>query len=577
MILSLVFLASCQKDNEEFIPTNSSNITGNEIFGLVIDESDDPVEGALVSFDGQTVMTNKFGIYQFKDVTLNSRHNFINITKDGYFEGARTFRTNKKTTIQHTTQLLPKLFTNNFDGGTGGSVAQGNISLSFPAGAVVVESSGADFTGEVQVAIQYLDPTNDRVIRRMPGDMSARDADDVYSTLNSFGMAYVELQSTSGEKLQLKDGMTATMTGEIPAVLAENAPESIKMWVFDDATGLWKEEGSAQKVGNSYVGEVAHFSCWNYDGSAETVIACGRIVDEKGNPIGGVHVWIATVDIWGVGHGNTNPDGTFCGAVTKDELLTLEIRYIQGCDEPVFLGEIGPFNMDVDLGDIVITVDEQTNILVSGTAVNCDGDPLENGVLIFHNQSAQITDGSFNGSILQCNPDQDFKVRVIDLDALTESETFIVTGVGPHDLGQVSSCGTEIFSIGINIDDLDINEVALIEVFAFTDSIDIDPTKSVIGFVEDSQSGNGGGSIRMGYDDGSLVQGFELGTFPLTTLFYQEWGATTEDSYSLESGEITILHYNEAEGFLRGNYTAEVVRQSDGLTYTIYGNFKVNT
>jgi len=577
-LVALLFLVSCKKDSVEFIPDASVNISGNDIFGVVIDEEDNAVEGARVIFDGKTVLTDEYGIYQFKDVSLNSRHNHLNITKEGYFEGARTFRTNKKTSIQHTTQLLRKNFTNNFNAEAGGTVVQGNIELEFPQGAVVVESSGADYTGTVRVAIQYLDPTNDNIVRRMPGDMSATNAEEIYSTLTSFGMAYVEMQSNAGEKLQLKEGMTATMKGRIPAAILNDAPASIKMWVFDDASGLWKEEGIAQKSGSHYVGEVAHFSCWNYDGDAETIIACGRVVDEKGNPLGGVHVWIATEDFFAVGHGNTNPNGTFCGAVTKGEILTLEIRTIAGCDEPIHLGQIGPFEMDVDLGDIAITVENAQNISVSGTAINCDGDPLTNGVLLFHNQSYQITDGTFEVSIINCNPNQDFKLKVIDLDDYVESEDLVVTGVGPHELGEVSACGIEINLMEMNIDDLDINYVGLQELAALqSDSINVggDVMKTLRGFYSASNQ-NDGGNLNMTYDDMNEMS-FSTGTFVLSTLYFNNWGNGTEDEYFLNSGQVVITQYNELEKYLKGEYTAQITSQLTGNEHTLYGKFKLPT
>jgi len=573
-LIAILFLVSCQKDNEEFIPNASTNISGNDIFGIVVDEMDNALEGVTVTFEGRTILTDQFGTYQFKDVTLNSRHNFLNITKQGYFEGARTFRTNKKTTIHQRTQLLPKNFTNNFDGSAGGNVEQGNIRLDFPAGSAVVESTGAAYEGTVLVAIQFLDPTNSNIIRRVPGDMSAVDADDLYSTLNSFGMAYVEMQSPTGEKLQLKEGVKATMTGQIPAQLLEDAPQTIKMWVFDDASGLWKEEGSAQKVGNTYVGEVAHFSCWNYDGSAETIIACGRVVDGKGNPLAGVHVWIATQDFFAVGHGNTNQDGTFCGPVTKGEILTLEIRYIEGCDEPIHLGEIGPFDSDVDLGDIVITIADDEQVNMFGTAVDCDGAPLENGLLIVNGQEFQITDGTFDATVIQCDITQDFNGRVIDLDALLVSETFTVTGAGPHDIGEVDACGDELFSLTANIDALDIHVIAFIELFATAaDSTGSTGSnlKSIFGFAE-QESGN----IRLTYEDDMDI-GFGLGTFPLTTYNLSYWENGTDESYTLDNGSITILTYNEDEQFLRGNYEAQVMSNIDGNIYSVYGKFKVNT
>jgi hypothetical protein len=574
-IAALIFLGSCQKDTEEFIPDASVSVSGNDIFGVVIDENDNAVQGALAVLDGRSVITNEYGIYKFTDVTLNSRHNFINITKDGYFEGARTFRVNESTKINHTTQLLRKKFTNEFNSSSGGSVEQGSIQIEFPAGSIVIDSNEADYEGTVQVAIQYLDPTNNNIIRRMPGDMSAIDLEGQFVTLSSFGMAYVELQSPNGEKLQLKEGMKATMTGKIPEANLDAAPESIAMWVFDDTNGLWKEEGSAQKVGDTYVGEVAHFSAWNYDGPARTIILCGRIVDQSGNGVGGVHVWVATPAFFAVGHGNTNPDGTFCGAVTLGETLTLEIQNVAGCNEPIFLGEIGPFTTDTNLGDIPITINNANNVSVSGMAVNCDGNSVTNGVLILDNQYIEITDGNFTASLIRCDVDAPFNVKVVDLEALTESETLSLSGPGPHTLGVVSACGTEIFRMEMNIDDLGINHVGLFELFAYSsDSMNVNQ-KTLIGFhAEDNDES---ANIRVTYDD-NQANGFAEGNFPIASLFYFSFtNPNGESEFEFLNGDINITEYNDVEKYIRGNYSAQVRRLIEQTEHTLYGNFKLNT
>jgi len=196
-------------------------------------------------------------------------------------------------------------------------------------------------------------------------------------------------------------------------------------------------------------------------------------------------------------------------------------------------------------------------------------------MLVFDGQGFQITDGTFDASIIRCIVNQEYQIRVIDLDAFVESEVIIVSGAGPHDLGEVSACGEEIFRIEMNIDALGINEIGLIELYAAsTDSIDV-TTKTIGGF-SDVDNQQKGASIRMNYDDG-IDMSFGTGQFDLTSLWFNYWEANTEDSFSLLNGTITISSYNEAESFVRGNYEAEVISQQDGNTYTIYGSFKVNT
>jgi hypothetical protein len=84
----------------------------------------------------------------------------------------------------------------------------------------------------------------------------ADDKNGARVTLASFGMMAVELESASAEKLQIKSGSVATLTTPIPASAQANAPATIALWSVNEQTGIWKEEGTATKNGNVYVGDV---------------------------------------------------------------------------------------------------------------------------------------------------------------------------------------------------------------------------------------------------------------------------------------------------------------------------------
>ncbi|MEZ4907140.1 MAG: hypothetical protein R2771_05755 [Saprospiraceae bacterium] len=59
-----------------------------------------PIEGALVSYNGKSINTDEYGTYNFENVQIGDKHNFISIRKDGYFEAGETFRTDHAKKMQ---------------------------------------------------------------------------------------------------------------------------------------------------------------------------------------------------------------------------------------------------------------------------------------------------------------------------------------------------------------------------------------------------------------------------------------------------------------------------------------------
>ena len=137
--------------------------------------------------------------------------------------------------------------------------------ISLPSNSVVNVATDAPYTGTVNVAVHWIDPTAVDLDQIMPGDLRGIDETGSLKGLKTFGMTAVELTSASGELLQIASGKKATLTMPVPPALLSNAPSSIPLWYFDEINGLWKQDGTATKTGNTYVGDVSHFSFWNCD------------------------------------------------------------------------------------------------------------------------------------------------------------------------------------------------------------------------------------------------------------------------------------------------------------------------
>jgi len=564
----MLLLASCQKDAETFIPDESN--VNVDIFGIVVDENDEPIEGAQVDLNGKIEITDVYGIYKYSDARITDRHNFLNIKKSGYFEGVRTFRSNKNGSIQLKTKLIAKNFNQTFDSTSGGTISTNVVEINFSPNSIMIDDTGEPYNGVVQVALEYIDPTKEDVVETMPGDLSALDAQGAYSVLTSYGMMLVELSSPDGKDLQILTGQTVEMIAEIPSSLGSLAPNEIPMWYFNYAIGLWEEEGVAIKAGNKYIGNVTHFSSWNYDLSDPAILLSGRVVDDLGNPIGNAYVSAHIIN-GGGGHGPTNDDGTFSGLAPKDEMLTLSITYGGVCFQtsPVYSKVIGPFLQDTDLGDIIIESGELDQLSVTGRFIDCAANPITDGfVKINSNQYYEIDNGTIDISLPTCNL-ENYYIEAIDRVSNKSSEIIPLVNGQNNDLGDVQICTFDVDFFSIENQALDYS-VTIIDslwlekdrefkyIFAAFD--DLDKSHYInFGFMDSSQAGVAEGT-------------FEINEYEFRTS--HDAGGTRV--FLLSNGEITVTQGTEEHGGkVRGSFNMTVNDVEDNEQYVFTGSFQL--
>jgi len=263
-------------------------------------------------------------------------------------------------------------------------------------------------------------------------------------------MAAVELTGASGELLQIATGQKATLTMPIPSTILSNAPATIPLWSFDEAKGLWKEEGQAIKTGSNYVGEVSHFSFWNCDVPNNYVQFNCTIKNSDGIPISQAIVKISEVgNLANARIGLTDSSGYVGGLIPANSQLLLEILPGYFCSTPIYSQNFNSGNTNVSLG--VITVNSaQSLATVSGTVTNCTGNPVTNGYIISQigNQYfsyALSNTGSFSFSSVLCNNTTNAVLIAEDLTSLQQSAPLNQTLVsGANALGNLQACGTSI-------------------------------------------------------------------------------------------------------------------------------------
>jgi len=276
----------------------------------------------------------------------------------------------------------------------------------------------------------------------IPGNLSAVTIEGESVILQSFGMLNVELETDTGEALQISK--TATLEIAIPDSQLAVAQDLIPLWYFDTDSGLWKEEGVAFRIGNVYRGSVEHFTLWNCDIPFPFVELSGTVTSRSVLP--NITVQVTCVETGISVSTQTDNQGYFDGKVPADKVLKVEI--IDSCGDVIYSNEIDPLTEDKQL-TILIEPNTAESFTVSGRLV-CDGAPLSDGYAIVSLNNNQIRyyatveeNGNYSLEILHCSADS---FEVIGVNSITEqigsSQVFPV--LEEAFIGDIESCAESL-------------------------------------------------------------------------------------------------------------------------------------
>lgn len=455
-LLTAVLFYQCQKEIKNTGDDNPPVIVGPEpvsarLQGNIIDENNQPAQGVTVKVGSQATVTDSRGYFSFNNASLDKKSALVTAEKAGYFKAYRTFAATSATN-QVVIKLLKRTLAGTIDAASGGSVTLSNgAKITIPANAVVRASNNSAYPGTVNVYATYIDPTATDIMQTVPGSFMANDKDGSRVTLASYGMLAVELESAGNEKLQIKTGETAHLATPIPASRLSSAPALIPLWYVDEQTGIWKEEGSAMKQGNEYVGDVRHFTYWNCDVPLPTIQMTLTLLTAGGQPLSYVMVSIRVQNgnYYGSAHGYTDSLGTVNGPVPANVPLALDVfSWCGGVQTLIYTQPIGSFSQNTNLGTITITNPLIQPVTITGQLNNCSGNPVANGsAWIFLNNILRVattnSNGIFSLTLPPCSSAQTAQIIGVDHSAQQQStlSTFTLT-VPTTNVGVINACGT---------------------------------------------------------------------------------------------------------------------------------------
>jgi len=561
---------SCQKDLKgdtvvNIIPVDDQTKVTASVEGYITNEKGQPVNGATVTSGSANTSTDIKGYFRFNNIQLSKNNGYVKVNMPGYFTGSRSFVTNAGRVNHVLIQLIPKIKAGNINAAAGGSVTlSSGIVISLPAGSVVNASTNAAYTGTVNIAAAWIDPTGTVLTEQMPGDLRGIKTDGSEAGLQTFGMVTVELTGSGGELLQIATGKKATLHFTIPVSLASSAPGTVPLWYFDETAGRWKEEGTATKNGNTYVANVNHFSTWNCDASFPLVEFSARLITDKGSPLVNATIKIRMVSNNAFGIAITDSAGFLHDKIPANETLVLEV-YDQ-CNSVIYSQNLGPFSSNVSLGNITVINTTTQLITVSGTLNDCNNLPVANGYvevgLGSRNYRLPVNNGSYSATLVNCGYTS-LRVFGVDNNVNQQSATQTIAISSQNVVIPVlKACGTSSMQrIDWTIDGRSYSLTSP------PDSIGID--------------GNGtNGHFIWGWTRNFTIEiritikvtSPSPGTYPLTLVHSMH---DTTDLDISSSPFVTITEYGAVGEFISGNFSANVRNLNDSSLHPITCTFRV--
>jgi len=578
--LSLL-ISSCQKEitGTGSVPAgDNSDLTTKIAFGasgFVTDERNVAVEGAMVQFGNSSTTTDKYGYFEFSNVQAVKNAAVVTVVKPGYFKGIKTCIATENKTAFFRIKLLPKTNQGNFDAAAGGTVTLSNgLSVSFPAAAVQL-AAGGSYSGQVNVAAQWLDPTSNELMYTMPGDLRGSDSAGFIKLLTTYGMAAVELTGSAGELLQVADGKKATLSFPIPASIAGSAPARIPLWSFNVSNGLWKQEGHAVRSGNNYVGEVTHFSFWNCDLPNNYIQLRCTVKDADGRPITGAYVKISVLGdpqtaAWGI----TDSAGFVAGAVPDNAQLLLQVLSSFTCGNVFYSQNFTTTDQNIDLGDIELPTALTSTI--SGNVINCIAAPVSNGYIMISTENYAFrrplsSTGEFNITIPFCGNSHTIVLVAEDpvgLQTGTAVSHIITPGI--YNAGSIPACGAPIEEyVYFDADGMNFTYLPP------ADTIDQTTghlTLSNICNIYASDRAGTDNNVRFSFSQNNISPGSsqQLVSFHSMVVPFSDSMAVTGTS------GVNITEYGNIGEYIAGNFNAtSTLGPPPGTTYTMTCRFRV--
>lgn len=579
---SMQFLQSCHKNNYtgSITPYDNESMVVASVMGFVTDESGAVMKDVTVKTGAYTTVTDDNGYFHFDNISTPSHNTTVIVSKNNYFNGSRSIQVNANQKHVVKIGMIAKGIPETFVAANGGNVNfAGGLSIAFPAGAIVNASSGLAYTGQVYVYAKKIDPTTETGRLIMPGDLRGiTQVGGEERLLQSFGMMVAELYSVDGQRLQIKSGHEATLSLTVPTSLSTSAPARIPLWYFDEAKGMWIEEGYATLQGGKYIGKVKHFSFWNCDTPVAAIDLELTLVDQFGTPLSGYVVRLINTANNDSRNGITNTSGWVGGLVYPNATLTMEVysqSNICNISTPIYTQTVVTSSINLNLGTITVPITTPAAATVTGTLIDCSSNAISNGSIVISPYNIVVTPnaaGQFTYT-LPCTPSVPVTLYAYDFTNNVYGTSTISLVSGTNTLGAVNACGNVSPFITVNIMN---NTTSVGYNYTFNPS----NSNGIYALIDSFSTGTGSSIVGYGNNQTEYFTIYAadstVGTHAVNNVsMYFSNSGYTDTQYNVQSGStLTYTGFPIFPGDALGNFSMTLVGMPSGNTYTVTGSFR---
>ncbi|MEM7536082.1 MAG: SdrD B-like domain-containing protein [Chloroflexota bacterium] len=242
--------------------------------GTIVDESGNPLN-AVVRINGEAVRASDNGRFEVYVQRARDSRYVVNVEQFGYLPYSEVHVGVAIETLNIQLKEAQRIDLVDEDG-------DGNVSVEDRKGTRIdinindlVDANG----NPARVPLQLLIYSYDIREEAMVGDMGGLNAAGELVAMETYGAFYAEFSDAEGNVYNLADGATAQVSVPLvddilqgielqnPGVQGAELRQHLSMplWSYDAERGLWIEEGQAALQNDRLVGEVPHFSIWNFD------------------------------------------------------------------------------------------------------------------------------------------------------------------------------------------------------------------------------------------------------------------------------------------------------------------------
>src|SRR5688500_4063575 len=176
IIVAVLIVVSCQKSNNDTPdnpdPNKPIDYVTASISGRVLDDNNQPVNGAVVKAGTASTTTDLNGNCNISNVSLNEDAGLVKVEKDGFFQGSRTITVNASVVNYVSLQLIKKTVSGTVSGSGGGNITvSGGGNIVFTGNSFVNTAGNGAYTGTVSVSTFFINPAASNFNEIMPGTL----------------------------------------------------------------------------------------------------------------------------------------------------------------------------------------------------------------------------------------------------------------------------------------------------------------------------------------------------------------------------------------------------------------------